>query len=139
MKSDASRRILPLMLHIEKMLLEEKKKQAYYKELLKGGYCNEYEGFVCRDNLGKLITPNFVTSHFNYMIKKHRLNELVFHGLRHSCASLLLDSGISMKEIQAWLGHSNFGTTANLYAHLKDDSKQAAAAAISNTLNQCKM
>ena len=139
LKTKASRRTLPLVSHIEEMLLEEKKKQAYYKELLKGGYCNEYEGFVCRDNLGKLITPNFVTSHFNYMIKKHRLNELVFHGLRHSCASLLLDSGISMKEIQAWLGHSNFSTTANLYAHLKDDSKQAAAAAISNTLNQCKM
>lgn len=23
-----------------------------------------------------------------------------------------------MKEIQAWLGHSNYNTTANLYAHL---------------------
>jgi hypothetical protein len=23
-----------------------------------------------------------------------------------------------MKEIQAWLGHSDYGTTANLYAHL---------------------
>lgn len=27
-----------------------------------------------------------------------------------------------MKEIQAWLGHSNYNTTANLYAHLDTSS-----------------
>ncbi|MFB0866556.1 tyrosine-type recombinase/integrase [Paenibacillus oleatilyticus] len=30
-----------------------------------------------------------------------------FHDLRHSCASLLLANGVSLKEIQEWLGHSH--------------------------------
>ncbi|WP_306437204.1 tyrosine-type recombinase/integrase [Clostridium minihomine] len=41
-----------------------------------------------------------------------------FHDLRHSCASLLFVSGISMKQIQIWLGHSTFSTTADIYSHL---------------------
>ena len=32
-----------------------------------------------------------------------------------------------MKQIQEWLGHSNFSTTANLYAHLDTSSKQNTA------------
>ena len=36
----------------------------------------------------------------------------------HSCASLLLANGISMKQIQIWLGHSTFSTTADIYSHL---------------------
>lgn len=29
-----------------------------------------------------------------------------------------------MKDIQAWLGHSNYNTTANIYAHLESSSKE---------------
>ncbi|MGN1086262.1 MAG: tyrosine-type recombinase/integrase, partial [Porcipelethomonas sp.] len=51
-----------------------------------------------------------------------------------SCASLLLANGISMKEIQEWLGHSSYNTTANIYSHLDYESKQASAETISNVL-----
>ena len=51
-----------------------------------------------------------------------------FHDLRHTCASLLLKNGVSMKEIQEWLGHSNFSTTANIYAHLDTAAKNTSAA-----------
>ena len=46
-----------------------------------------------------------------------------FHDLRHSCASLLLANGVSMKSIQEWLGHSDYAITANKYAHLDYNSK----------------
>ena len=52
-----------------------------------------------------------------------------FH-LRHSCASLLLTNGVSMKQIQEWLGHSDFSTTANVYAHLDFNSKLSSADAM---------
>jgi hypothetical protein len=35
-----------------------------------------------------------------------------------------------MKQIQEWLGHSDFGTTANIYAHLAFDSKLSSADAL---------
>ncbi len=39
-----------------------------------------------------------------------------------------------MKAIQEWLGHSNFSTTANLYAHLDTNSKKISANALENAL-----
>lgn len=56
--------------------------------------------------------------------------------LRHSCASLLLARGIQLKEIQEWLGHSNFNTTANIYAHLDTRVKQKSADVLYNILCQ---
>jgi integrase len=39
-----------------------------------------------------------------------------------------------MKEIQDWLGHSTYSTTANIYAHLEKDTKNKSANVLSNTL-----
>jgi len=42
----------------------------------------------------------------------------------------LLASGVSLKQIQEWLGHSDFSITANTYAHLEFAAKLAAAGAM---------
>jgi len=54
-------------------------------------------------------------------------------------ASLLLASGISIKMIQDWLGHSDFGTTADLYTHLSYDSKLTSADALQTQTAFAKM
>ena len=87
-----------------------------------------------KPNFGKLITPNFVTTHFKYIIKKNKLKHIRFHDLRHSCASLLLANGVSMKAIQEWLGHSTFNVTANFYSHLDFHSKVESAETIAKVL-----
>lgn len=46
------------------------------------------------------------------------LRHIRFHDLLHSCASMLAAAGVPMKQIQLWLGHSNYSTTADIYAHL---------------------
>ena len=56
------------------------------------------------------------------LLKKKNVKQIRFHDLRHTCASILLKNGANMKEIQAWLVHSNYNTTANLYAHLDTSS-----------------
>ena len=53
-----------------------------------------------------------------------------FHDFRHSCPSLMLANGVPMKQIQEWLGHSDFSTTANIYAHLDYSSKLNSADAM---------
>jgi integrase len=55
--------------------------------------------------------------------------------LSHSCASLLLANNVPMKQIQDWLGHSDFSTTANIYAHLDYTSKISSAQAMVEGLN----
>ena len=54
-----------------------------------------------------------------------------FHELSHTCASLLLSNGIPIKQIQIWLGHSTFSTTADIYAHLDFSAQEQSAAAMS--------
>lgn len=138
LKTKASRRTLPLIPHIEEMLIEKRKADEYYRKLGGKNYHTEFDGFVCRDCYGKLITPHKVSNSFSQIVRKRGLKLLRFHDLRHSCASLLLANDIPMKAIQEWLGHSNYTITANLYSHLEYNAKLASAATIARVLDKKK-
>ena len=136
LKTAASIRTFPLIPHIEKMLKERKRLEEYYSKLLGDGFDREFDGFICRDNTGKLITPNYVSRHFKTVLDKNKLKPLRFHDLRHSCASLLVANGVPMKGVQEWLGHANYTTTANYYSHLDYSSKIESAEKIARLLDK---
>ena len=136
LKTAASIRTFPLIPHIEKMLKERKRLEEYYSKLLGDSFDRTFDGFVCRDNTGKLITPNYVSSHFKTVLSKNKLKPLRFHDLRHSCASLLVANGVPMKGVQEWLGHANYTTTANYYSHLDYSSKIESAEKIARLLDK---
>ncbi|NBV28181.1 integrase, partial [bacterium] len=56
------------------------------------------------------------------------------HDLRHSFASLLINSGRSLYEVQKILGHRQAKTTQR-YAHLRHDTLLAAANAATRALD----
>ena len=82
------------------------------------------------DELGDLLKPDYLTTQFPAFIQRNGMKKMRFHDLRHSCASLLLANGVPLKQIQDWLGHSDFSTTANIYAHLDYSSKISSAQAM---------
>ena len=139
MKNKTSCRTLPLIPAVEEELLKQKERQQLYRKLFKKSYSTEYLDFVCTDQEGKLIRPNFVTEHFDWLLTKYGLKHIRFHDLRHSCASLMVMNGVSMKQVQEWLGHSTFSTTADIYAHLDYKSKQGSAGVIANLLGESKL
>lgn len=137
-KNKSSYRTLPLVKEISEKLLETKKKQQAFKEAFGKTYINEFKDYVFVNPQGKLVRPDYVSEHFKILLNKLGLRHIRFHDLRHSCASLLLAKGIPMKAIQEWLGHSNFSTTANIYAHLDSNSKQLSAQVITSAFETKK-
>lgn len=135
-KNQSSYRTLPLVDEIIVLLKEHQKQIDENKKLCGNSYNKKYLDYVCVDSVGKIFRPEYVTDHFTLIMNKNKdiLRKIRFHDLRHSCASLLLAKGIPMKEIQDWLGHSTYSTTANIYAHLEKDTKNKSANVLSNTL-----
>lgn len=131
LKTNSSVRSFPMIPAVEKKLLEQKQRQEVFRRVFKAAYCTDYLDYVCVNELGQLIRPNYVTAHFPYLLQKYNLKVIRFHDLRHTCASLLLAAGENMKNIQIWLGHSNFSTTADIYAHVDYQMKQGTATAMS--------
>lgn len=99
-KTKTSDRVLPLLLPLRHIL----------DDLQKNG---EKIFHFSADHLTKL---------FKQLCPNHKL-----HDLRHTFATNCLEKGISMKVLQRWLGHSDYGTTANIYSHVTDDFSRKEA------------
>lgn len=132
LKTATSYRTLPLIPAIEEALLRHRDKIEENKKFYGNSYDNRYLAYVCVEENGKIVYPDYMTKQFNQLLKDNHLRPIRLHDLRHSCASNLLASGVPMKEIQEWLGHSNFSTTADVYSHLDFSAKIKAAKAISS-------
>lgn len=133
-KSESSHRTLPLLRPIEKCLKELKSKQIGEKELFGREYLDS--DYVMRWEDGRPIGPDYVSKKFRKILKKYNMRIIRFHDLRHSCASLLIANGVDMKVVQAILGHSDFSTTANIYAHLTNKAELTALTMVSKIFTE---
>ena len=133
-KTASSRRTLPLVPAFQTKLAALKEQQEKNRILCGRSYCTDYLGYVLVDAMGNRLKLSYISTAFPALLKRNGLRTIRFHDLRHSCASLLLKNGVPMKQIQEWLGHSDFSTTANIYAHLDAGSKLTSAQAMEKGL-----
>ena len=129
-KTDSSLRTMPLVTNFREMLLAKKEKQEHYRKLCGRSYCKEYLDYIFVNEMGERWKPRYLSDGFKRILEQNGLRRIRFHDLRHTCASLLLANNVPMKKIQEWLGHSDFSTTANIYAHLDFQSKISSAEAM---------
>lgn len=64
------------------------------------------------------------------------IRENGMHALRHWFASVLLDSGESIKAVSQYLGHSDAGFTLRTYTHLMPDSERRMRRAMDEVFRQ---
>jgi integrase len=74
---------------------------------------------------------NWFTHQFAKARDKAKLHDVSAHTLRHTCASRLVQAGVSLYEVRQLLGHSSI-TVTERYAHLAPSSLDRAVAVLTN-------
>ena len=105
MKNKSSRRTLPIPDPVYEMLETIRARQEINRKLFRGSYNRTWDDYVCTDELGNLMRPNFVTDHFSYLLKKLGLRHIRFHDLRHTFASVLLPNFIPVCKLFSICSH----------------------------------
>ena len=125
-KNASSRRSFPLTEEAETIFRRAKEQEQQNRV----AFGREYQEtpYVFKWAAGHPYSPDYISHRFNRLLKKHDLPHIRFHELRHSCASMLIDMGFTLKDVQEWLGHSDIKMTANVYSHLDNGKKSAIAA-----------
>ncbi len=124
-KNASSRRSFPLLPEIKQLLLDLKAREAENRKLFGKEY--HQTDYIFRWDDGHPMVPDFVSQKFAKLLKQHGFPHIRFHELRHSCASVLIAMGFSLKDVQEWLGHSDIKMTANVYSHLDVSRKKSIA------------
>ena len=127
-KNEVSHRTLPLIAPLREVILAEGDRQRENKKLLGNAYTDN--DYVCTWPDGKPFLPNYLSCRFPKVVRKTALPVYRFHDLRHSAASMLLRMKYSLKDIQEWLGHSVYSTTADIYGHLLFEEKKEMATSL---------
>ena len=125
-------RVVPISKSLQNMLSDLKKEQEakYEATLMPHAYifCNETNPY-------KPIYPTTPTRFVNNFIKKYNLPNVSPHDLRHSAATLALESGADLKQVQELLGHKDASTTMQFYAGVTDEAKRRTVEGIESIIN----
>lgn len=129
LKSETSNRTFMLNETVRNYLADVRKRQAERPRRT-----NKYVDYVCVNEIGELLKPDYVTHKFNDLLAENNMRSIRFHDLRHSCISLLVNNNFNMKLVQEYAGHSDFTITANTYAHTDLTEKREEVNAITQLL-----
>ena len=91
-------------------------------------FCNEINPYMP-------LYPTEPTRHVAKFVKKYNLPNVSPHDLRHTAATLALESGANLKQVQTLLGHKDEATTMQFYAGVTDEAKRRTVEGIESILN----
>jgi len=94
------------------------------------------QGLVFPNETGSLFNPSNLRNRSFKRIKARSggREDLHFHDLRHTCATLLLSEGVNAKVVSEMLGHASITITLNTYSHVLPDMQDSAADAMEAAL-----
>ena len=81
-------------------------------------------GYFILSNDANPIEPRTYRNYYKALMAKIGIPAMKFHGLRHSFATRCIESDCDYKTVSVLLGHSNIGTTLNLYVHPNLEQKK---------------
>ncbi|WP_042348308.1 tyrosine-type recombinase/integrase [Bacillus massiliigorillae] len=105
---------------LKKRILENKK-----NKLLFGDKYSKLNFVFCKPN-GKRLRSRTLQTALERIMKKCEVSKICIHDMRHTHAVMLLESGVTLKEIQDRLGHKDIMTTGNIYSHVTEKMENEA-------------
>ena len=108
------------------VLREAKRKQSEMRLKAGSGWENEHNMIFTREN-GRFVRFKTLYVHFKEIVKKMGRPEVRFHDVRHTYATLSLQSHVDPKTLSEALGHATVTFTLDVYGHSNEDMKQDAA------------
>lgn len=133
-KTQASTRDIKIGESLVKELKEWKAHQNKLKMALRKSYNDE--GLIFTTQTGKPIYPRGMLAEFNKATREAEVPQIRFHDLRHTHATMCLEAGMSLKEVQERLGHSSIKTTGDVYAHVTKNMKEKSIKKLEAYINK---
>ncbi len=133
-KNAASFRSFPLTEEARSIFEAAKANEAENQKLFGKAY--QKNDYVFKWDDGHPYSPDYISERFSNLLKNYGLPHIRFHELRHSCASLLLNAGFTLKDVQEWMGHADIKMTADIYGHIDIARKQGMADKLSRSLSR---
>ena len=131
-KTEESTRVIKLSEYTKNLLLTHKQNQDRQKEI--AGDAWSYPNIVFTSPIGNYYDRNYVNKHLKAVCIKNGLPPVSVHKLRHSNASLLINSGAVLKAVSDRLGHCNISITADIYGHIFDSYEARMAQSLEENL-----
>ncbi|MFW6265044.1 MAG: tyrosine-type recombinase/integrase [Bacillota bacterium] len=134
-KTESSRRTIKLSDKLIPVLKEHKKRHMEYRLEFGPDYYTEKDFVFSRPD-GECYYPNYLNQKFNKYLDRLGLNKKYnLHTLRHTFATISLQTGVDAKIVQEMLGHSTITTTRDIYSHVDLDMQKKALDKMSNAIN----
>ena len=132
-KNESSVRAIKTPESAMQMLKDYKAWQAQRQLLIGDRWENHNRLFTTAT--GSPIHPDTISGWFADFIKRHELPHVTIHSLRHTNATLMINSHIPLTTIAARLGHANPTTTAKIYTHAIKTADAVAAEQLNDILS----
>ena len=108
-------------------VLHEVKRHQNEQRLMAGGlWENEFNFVFTRDN-GHFVRFKTLYVHFKAIVKAMGRPEVRLHDVRHTYATLSIQSAVDIKTLSESLGHATVAFTLDVYGHVNEDMRRQAA------------
>jgi integrase len=116
-------------------ILEAHRRRQFEERLALGLGRPAPEGLIFTDPLGEPLKPDSFSQIFDRQVAKFDLPRIRLHDLRHSAASLMLQSGANVKTVSERLGHASTSFTMDVYAASMPALEEETAAKVAALLD----
>jgi integrase len=132
LKTPKSRRLLVLTPELVARFRQHRVRQA--EAQMAAGALWQDHGLIFASEVGTPMDPDNFSHSFARLCERAGLGHWHPHELRHSGASLMLAQGTPLHVVSEVLGHASIAITKDVYGHLLEGDKRAAAESMSRAL-----